>query len=82
MRTALVLVAIALMAQAVRAGPEDATAQNLLENWKAGDPATTALAEVIASAFAGGLLWGGRSRRNGCLLPFRQISVGRNHERV
>ncbi len=35
------------------------TAQNLLENWNDGDPGTTAVAEVIASAFASGLSWGG-----------------------
>jgi hypothetical protein len=58
-RTILALVFIALMAQGVRAGPEGATAQNLLENWKDGDPSTTAFAEVIASAFASGLSWGG-----------------------
>jgi hypothetical protein len=58
-RTILVLVFMALVAQGVRAGPGDATAQNLLENWKDGDPSTTAFAEVIASAFASGLSWGG-----------------------
>jgi hypothetical protein len=58
-RTILALILMALMAQGVRAGPEDATAQNLLENWKDGDPSTTAFAEVIASAFASGLSWGG-----------------------
>jgi hypothetical protein len=57
-RTILALVLMALVAQGVRAGPEDATAQNLLENWKDGDPSTTAFAEVIASAFASGLSWG------------------------
>jgi Rap1a immunity proteins len=58
-RTVLALVFMALMAQGVRAGPEDATAQNLLENWKDADPATAAFAEVIASAFASGFSWGG-----------------------
>jgi hypothetical protein len=55
----LAVVIVALTIQGVRAGPEDATAQNLLENWKDGDPSTTALAEVIASVFASGLSWGG-----------------------
>lgn len=59
MRTILALALMALTAQGVRAGPEDATAQNLLKNWKDGDPSTTAFAEVIASAFASGLFWGG-----------------------
>jgi hypothetical protein len=55
----LAVVIVALTIPGVRAGPEDATAQNLLENWKDGDPSTTAFAEVIASAFASGLFWGG-----------------------
>jgi hypothetical protein len=55
----LAVVIVALTIQSVRAGPEDATAQNLLENWREGDPTTTAFAEVIASAFASGLFWGG-----------------------
>jgi hypothetical protein len=59
MRIILAFVVMALVTQGVRAGPEDATAQNLLENWKDGDPSTTAFAEVIASAFASGLSWGG-----------------------
>ena len=59
MRTILALVFIALMTQGVGAGPEDATAQNLLENWRDGDPSTTAFAEVIASVFASGFFWGG-----------------------
>jgi hypothetical protein len=58
-RTILALVFMALIVQGVRAGPEDATAQDLLENWRDGDPSTTAFAEVIASAFASGLSWGG-----------------------
>jgi Rap1a immunity proteins len=59
MRTILALALLALTTQGAQAGPEDATAQNLLENWKDGDPATTAFAEVIASAFASGFFWGG-----------------------
>jgi Rap1a immunity proteins len=50
----------ALSPAAVRADPQNATAQNLLRNWKDGDPSTTAFAEVIASAFASGLAAAGR----------------------
>ncbi len=59
MRTIIVVI-VALTVQSARAGPEAATAQNLLENWKDGDPGTTAVAEVIASAFASGLVAAGR----------------------
>jgi hypothetical protein len=31
-----------------------------LDDWKAGDPGMTGLAEVIASAFASGMVWGGK----------------------
>ena len=41
------------------AGPADTTALSLVTDWKAGDREMTAVAEVIASAFASGMSWAG-----------------------
>ena len=49
------IVCAALFAPVVWAGPENATARALLADWKDQDPGMTAVAEVIASAFASGL---------------------------
>ena len=60
MRGAIVLIAVLLAAAApALADPSDISARRLLSGWKDQDPSTRMLAEVIASAFAGGLSWRG-----------------------
>jgi hypothetical protein len=51
----------ALIAPAARADGPDILAQRLLESWKGDDPGVKMIAEVIASAFASGLSWGGNT---------------------
>jgi hypothetical protein len=51
----------ALIAPAARADGPDISAQRLLESWKGDDPGVKMIAEVIASAFASGLSWGGNT---------------------
>ena len=51
------------------AGPENATARALVSEWKDGEPGMTAVAEVIASAFASGLAAAGKLGRSGGCLP-------------
>jgi hypothetical protein len=43
-----------------QAGPADTTARALVAAWKDADPGMAAVAEVIASAFAGGMSWAGK----------------------
>ncbi len=78
MRTILVLVVVALMAQGVQAGPEDATAQNLLASWTDGDPGMTAVAEVIASAFASGMSWASTMKGHPVYCPPQAIALTGN----
>jgi hypothetical protein len=47
-------------APVVWAGPQNATARALLADWKDQNPGMTAVAQVIASAFASGLAAAGR----------------------
>jgi hypothetical protein len=54
------LLAVPLVAPGVRAGPENATARALIADLKDQNPGMTAVAEVIASAFASGLGAAGR----------------------
>jgi Rap1a immunity proteins len=58
MRGAIAFIAMLLAAPAL-ADPPDISARRLLSGWKDQDPNTRMLAEVIASAFAGGLSWRG-----------------------
>jgi Ssp1 endopeptidase immunity protein Rap1a len=58
MRGGIVLVAM-LLTSSVWAQSPDISARRLLSGWKAEDPSMRMLAEVIASAFAGGLSWRG-----------------------
>jgi hypothetical protein len=60
MRVIAIVVAAVLFAPLAWAGPQDATARALVANWKDQDPGMTAVAEVIASAFASGLAAAGR----------------------
>jgi hypothetical protein len=55
-----IVVAAALFVPVVLAGPQDATARALVADWKDQDPGMRGLAEVIASAFASGLVAAGR----------------------
>ena len=48
-----------LIASAAQADGSNTSAQGLLSAWKSGDPNMRMVAEVIASAFASGLLWRG-----------------------
>jgi hypothetical protein len=56
---ALILLA-ALWTSDSWAGPADTTARALVADWKDADPGMAAVAEVIASAFASGLVAAGR----------------------
>ena len=58
MRCAIAVVAM-LLALPVRANSPDISARRLLSAWKGDEPSMHMLAEVIASAFAGGLSWRG-----------------------
>ena len=58
MRGAIVSIALLLVAPAL-ADPPDISARRLLSEWNGRDTSTRMLAEVIASAFAGGLSWRG-----------------------
>ena len=58
MRGAIVFIAMLLAAPAL-ADPSDISARRLLSGWKAEDASMRMLAEVSASAFAGGLSWRG-----------------------
>ena len=58
MRGAISIVAM-LLASSVWADSPDISARRLLASWKDQDPSTRMLAEVIASAFAGGMSWAG-----------------------
>ena len=58
MRGAIVAIVLVLAAPA-SADPADISARRLLAEWNGQDPGTRMLAEVIASAFAGGLSWRG-----------------------
>ena len=58
MRGAIVFIAM-LLAVPASADPPDISARRLLSGWKAEDQSMRMLAEVIASAFAGGLSWRG-----------------------
>ena len=58
MRGAIILASI-LLALPVRADSPDISARRLLSEWNGQDPMTKMLAEVIASAFSGGLSWNG-----------------------
>ena len=49
----------AVWTSGARAGPVDTTARARVTDWKAGDREMTAVAEVIASAFASGMSWAG-----------------------
>ena len=60
MRMIVALLAVVLTAPEVHAGPENATARALLADWKDQGPGMTAVAEIIASAFASGLAAAGR----------------------
>ena len=53
---AILMVAMLFAAPALAQSP-DISARRLLDGWKAADQSTHLLAEVIASAFAGGLSW-------------------------
>ena len=57
-KMAAVLLAAACISGA-RAGPADTTARALVADWKDADRGMAAIAEVIASAFAGGMSWAG-----------------------
>ena len=60
MRGAIVPIAMLLTAATpALADPPDISARRLLSGWKDQDASTRMLAEVIASAFAGGLSWRG-----------------------
>jgi hypothetical protein len=48
-----------LIASTAQADGPDISAQRLLDSWKGEDPGMRIIAEVIASAFASGLSWGG-----------------------
>ena len=56
-----VFLAMALPAPG-RAEPPNISAQRLLASWQEGEPGMKMLAEVIASAFASGMAWAGRSK--------------------
>ena len=58
MRGAILSVALLLAAPA-SAGSPDISARRLVAEWSGQDPERSMLAEVIASAFAGGLSWRG-----------------------
>ena len=58
MRGAIAIVAM-LLASSVRANSPDISARRLLASWKDQDPSMRMIAEVIASAFAGGMSWAG-----------------------
>jgi hypothetical protein len=49
-RVVAIVLAAALFAPCICAGPQDATARALVADWKDQDPGMTAVAEVIASA--------------------------------
>ena len=60
MRGAIVPIAMLLTAATpALADPPDISARRLLSGWRDQDASTRMLAEVIASAFAGGLSWRG-----------------------
>ena len=56
MRGAILMAAMLLAAPALAQSP-GISARRLIDGWKAADQSTHLLAEVIASAFAGGLSW-------------------------
>jgi hypothetical protein len=61
MRVIAIAFVVALLAPVeVRAAPQDATSRALLATWKDQEPSARLAAELIAGAFASGLLWGGK----------------------
>jgi len=68
-RAVLVLFVVGLFASPAWAGPQDATARQLLASWKDEDPRIRAVAQVIAAAFASGLAWSGTLRGNSVYCP-------------
>ena len=60
LRVVAIVCATALFAPSVWAGPQDATARALVADWKDQDLGMRGLAEVIAGAFASGLVAAGR----------------------
>ena len=58
MRGAILTITL-MLAAPTSAGSPDISARRLLAEWNGQDPARSMLAEVIASAFAGGLSWRG-----------------------
>ena len=67
-RVAIAFVAL-LLAGAACAQSPDISARRLLSSWKGEDPSMRLLAEVIASAFAGGLSWNGSLAGKGIYCP-------------
>ena len=57
-----VVLLVAVWSSETRADPADATARSLMAAWKDADPNMAAVAEVIASVFASGMSWVGRSK--------------------
>ena len=58
-KVATAVLLAALWTSDARAGPADTTARALIAAWKDADPGMAKVAEVIASAFAGGMSWAG-----------------------
>jgi len=54
-----VVLLAAVWASDARSDPADTTARALVADWKNGDREMSAVAEVIASAFASGMSWAG-----------------------
>ncbi len=67
-RVTIAFVAL-LLAGAACAQSPDISARRLLSSWKGEDPSMRLLAEVIASAFAGGLSWNGSLAGKGIYCP-------------
>jgi hypothetical protein len=77
-RVVAIVCAAALFASVVWAGPQNATARPLVAEWKDGDPGMTAVAEVIASAFASGLAAAGRLGGREVVCPPSDLGANRS----
>ncbi len=76
-KMAAVLLAAACISGA-RAGPADTTARALVEDWKDADRGMAAVAEVIASAFAGGMSWAGAMKGHPVYCPPQAVALTGN----
>ncbi len=73
LRVVAIIIAAAPFAPGAWAGPQDATARALVTDWKDQDPGMTAVAEVIASAFASGLAAAGRVGGKEIICPLSDL---------